>query len=168
MALFCRAWAMPAIASLALSERVMSMQESHAEEVSSAPPAETAQEPEQATPAAAEAAAPEATAASSAQAAGEVADETNGGPLGCCLGVIIGLLLSLSVAIVARLLGSPLTDLLHGTLLRVIMALFALVGAIICGYFGWKIGRRIYREYELSPRQRRRLAELERKYARRR
>ncbi|WP_069804187.1 hypothetical protein [Thermogemmatispora onikobensis] len=93
--------------------------------------------------------------------------ETNGGPLGCCLGVTVGLLLSLSLPVAARLIGSPLTDLFNGALLRVTMALVALVAAIICGYFGWKIGRRLYREYELSPRQRRRLEELERKYAQR-
>ncbi|WP_052887516.1 hypothetical protein [Thermogemmatispora carboxidivorans] len=93
--------------------------------------------------------------------------ETNGGPLGCCLGVTVGLLLSLSLPVAARLIGSPLTDLLNGALLRATMALVALVAAIICGYFGWKIGRRLYREYELSPRQRRRLEELERRYAQR-
>ncbi|MBX5448533.1 MAG: hypothetical protein IRZ24_00560 [Thermogemmatispora sp.] len=93
--------------------------------------------------------------------------ETNGGPLGCCLGVTIGLLLSLSLPVATRLIGSPVTDFLSGALLRIVMILAALVAASICGYFGWKIGRRLYREYELSPRQRRRLEELERKYAQR-
>ncbi|GER82734.1 MAG: hypothetical protein IMW90_05370 [Thermogemmatispora sp.] len=93
--------------------------------------------------------------------------ETNGGPLGCCLGVTVGLLLSLCLPVAVRLAGSPLSDFFNGALLRVMMALAAVVAAIICGYFGWKIGRRLYREYELSPRQRRRLEELERKYAQR-
>jgi membrane protein DedA with SNARE-associated domain len=81
--------------------------------------------------------------------------------------VTIGLLLSLVVPVAARLIGSPLTDFFSGALLRVVMGLAALVAAIICGYFGWKVGRRLYREYELSPRQRRRLEELERRYAQR-
>ncbi|RAQ96431.1 hypothetical protein [Thermogemmatispora tikiterensis] len=93
--------------------------------------------------------------------------ETNGGPLGCCLGVTVGLLLSLCLPVAVRLVGSPLSDFFNGALLRVMMALAAVVAAIICGYFGWKVGRRLYREYELSPRQRRRLEELERKYAQR-
>nr|BBH94395.1 hypothetical protein KTA_25940 [Thermogemmatispora argillosa] len=100
-------------------------------------------------------------------AASSTDGETNGGPLGCCLGVTVGLLLSLSLPVAARLIGSPVTDFLNGALLRVAMVLAALVAASICGYFGWKIGRLLYREYELSPRQRRRLEELERKYAQR-
>ena len=35
---------------------------------------------------------------------------------------------------------------------------FAIAAAIVFGYYGWKIGKRLYREYELSPRQQRRLA----------
>jgi len=34
---------------------------------------------------------------------------------------------------------------------------------VLFGYVGWKIGKRVYREYELSPRQQKRLALLEHK-----
>jgi uncharacterized protein YacL len=94
----------------------------------------------------------------------EAQEEVNGGPLGCCLGVTIGLLLSLIVAILSRLYADPLAQLLHGGLsitVRVIMSIVAIVGAIVFGYFGWKIGKHMYREYELSPRQQRRLARLQ-------
>lgn len=94
----------------------------------------------------------------------EAQGEVNGGPLGCCLGVTIGLVLSLSVAILSRLFADPLAQALHGWLaltVRIVMGLLALACAIICGYFGWKIGRTYYREYELSPRQQQRLARLE-------
>jgi uncharacterized membrane protein len=81
----------------------------------------------------------------------EAQGETNGGPLGCCFGVIIGLLLSLVIAIVSRLYGVPLAQLLQGNLsvvVRIAMALVAVAGVIVFGYFGWKIGRKLYREYE--------------------
>jgi len=32
--------------------------------------------------------------------------------------------------------------------IRIVMIIFAIAGAIIFGYFGWKIGKRFYREYE--------------------
>ncbi len=83
----------------------------------------------------------------------EAQGETNGGPLGCCLGVTIGLLLSLSIAIVGRLYGDTFAAIFQGYLaiiIRVVMALIAIGAAILCGYFGWKIGKRAYREYE-SP-----------------
>jgi hypothetical protein len=47
------------------------------------------------------------------------------------------------------------------------MTIFAIGGAIIFGYLGWKIGKRVYREYELSARQQQKLAHLEAKYQRR-
>ena len=81
----------------------------------------------------------------------EAQGETNGGPLGCCLGVIVGLLLSVVSAIVSRLYGGPLAQLLQGSfsiVVRIVMAVFAVAGVIIFGYFGWKIGRKLYREYE--------------------
>jgi hypothetical protein len=90
--------------------------------------------------------------------------ETNGGPLGCCLGVTIGLLLSLTVAILSRLYGDPLAQVFHSSLsitVRIVMSIFAIAGATLCGYVGWKIGKRLYKEYELSPRQQKRLAYLE-------
>jgi hypothetical protein len=83
----------------------------------------------------------------------EAQGEANGGPLGCCLGVTVGLLLSLSVAIVGRLYGDTFAFVFQGYLaiiIRVVMALVAIGAAILCGYFGWKIGKRAYREYE-SP-----------------
>jgi hypothetical protein len=100
----------------------------------------------------------------------EAQGETNGGPLGCCLGVTIGLLLSLTIAILSRLYAVPLVQVFHGNLsisVRIVMAIFAIGGAVLCGYIGWKIGRRAYREYELSPRQQQRLAHLEQKYQKR-
>jgi hypothetical protein len=58
----------------------------------------------------------------------------------------------------------------HGNLsisVRIVMSIFAIGGAALCGYIGWKIGRHVYREYELSPRQQQRLAHLEQKYLQR-
>ena len=100
----------------------------------------------------------------------EAQGETNGGPLGCCLGVTVGLLLSLTVAILSRLYADPLVQVFHGNLsisVRIVMSIFAIGGAVLCGYIGWKIGRHVYREYELSPRQQQRLAHLEQKYLQR-
>jgi hypothetical protein len=100
----------------------------------------------------------------------EAQGETNGGPLGCCLGVAVGLLLSLTVAILSRLYADPLVQVFHGNLaisVRIVMSIFAIGGAVLFGFIGWKIGRRAYREFELSPRQQRRLAHLEQKYQQR-
>jgi len=100
----------------------------------------------------------------------EAQGETNGGPLGCCLGVTVGLLLSLTIAILSRLYADPLAQVFQGNLsisVRIVMSIFAIGGALIFGYVGWKIGRRVYREYELSPRQQQRLAQLEQKYLQR-
>ena len=100
----------------------------------------------------------------------EAQGETNGGPLGCCLGVTVGLLLSLVIAVLSRLYADPLAQVFHENLsmiVRLVMTIFAIGGAIVFGYLGWKIGKRVYREYELSPRQQQRLAHLETKYQRR-
>jgi|SRR5215469_18153463 len=83
----------------------------------------------------------------------EAQGEMNGGPLGCCLGVAIGLMVSLSIAVVGRLYANDLLPVLHSPLfvlilLRVAMGIVALAAAISCGYFGWKIGKKLYREYE--------------------
>ncbi len=81
----------------------------------------------------------------------EAQGEANGGPLGCCLGVAIGLLLSLSVAVLSRIYATPLASVLSGNLsliVRIVMAFVALAAAIICGYAGWKIGKKLFREYE--------------------
>ena len=94
----------------------------------------------------------------------EAQGEVNGGPLGCCLGVTIGLLLSLIVAILSRFYADPLAQVFHSNLsitVRIVMSFLAIAGAVLFGYVGWKIGKRVYREYELSPRQRKKLAQLE-------
>ncbi|HJT57024.1 MAG TPA: hypothetical protein VJ761_11050 [Ktedonobacteraceae bacterium] len=109
-----------------------------------------AQEPER--PAAVEEEQP-APVSPEAQLPPEARGETNGGPLGCCLGVTIGLFFSVFIGVIgfghnlAYLLGlvlpfNALTD------VRIATGVIALIGAVLCGYFGWKIGRRIYREYE--------------------
>lgn len=99
-----------------------------------------------------------------AQLPPEARGETNGGPLGCCLGVVVGLLLSLSIAIISRLYATPLFGLLHSNLsitVRIIMVLVGIGLAVAFGYLGWKIGRRAFREYELSPQQKQRVERLE-------
>lgn len=99
-----------------------------------------------------------------AQLPPEARGEANGGPLGCCLGITVGLLLSLSIAIVSRLYATPLFDLLHGWLsitVRIVMILVGTGLAIAFGYLGWRIGKRAFREYELSPQQKQRLERLE-------
>src|SRR5215469_13310002 len=83
----------------------------------------------------------------------EAQGEMNGGPLGCCLGVAIGLMVSLSIAVIGRLYANDLLPVLQSPvlvliLLRVAMGIVGLAAAVICGYFGWKIGKRVYREYE--------------------
>lgn len=81
----------------------------------------------------------------------EAQGEANGGPLGCCLGTTIGLLLSVSIALLSRFYADPLFKALNTNLslvVRIIMVLVAIIAMIICGYFGWRIGKMIYREYE--------------------
>lgn len=87
----------------------------------------------------------------------EAQGETNGGPLGCCLGTIAGIFL-----VVLFTTGLPLL-LFHHALPGGIALPVSLVGAILCGFLGWKIGKRVYREYELSPRQRQKLEEWEKR-----
>ena len=88
-----------------------------------------------------------------AQLPPEARGETNGGPLGCCLGMTIGLLFSIFIGVIgfghnlAYVLGfvlpfNALTD------IRLATGLIALIGTVLFAYFGWKIGKRIYREYE--------------------
>ncbi len=83
----------------------------------------------------------------------EAQGEVNGGPLGCCLGVFIGLMVSLPIAVFGRLYANPLIPVFHSALLvlillRIAMAIGAIAGMVILGYFGWKIGKKLYREYE--------------------
>ena len=85
----------------------------------------------------------------------EAQGEVNGGPLGCCLGVTLGLVAALSVGVIGRLYANDLLPALHNALLilvliRIAMAICGIAAMIIFGYFGWKIGKRIYREYD-SP-----------------
>jgi hypothetical protein len=84
--------------------------------------------------------------------------ETNGGPLGCCLGTVVGVLLT------ALLITFLSVSFSNGAILGPVTLPVVLAGAAICGYLGWRLGKRIYREYELSPRQQRKLAQLEKKY----
>ena len=109
---------------------------------------------------------------SEAQLPPEAQGETNGGPLGCCLGVTVGLMLSIFLGIIglSHLLLLPFLLLFHPNPIvgiRIATGFFALIGIIVGGYFGWKIGKRVYREYELSPRQKQKLAYLEKRHARR-
>ena len=83
----------------------------------------------------------------------EARGETNGGPLGCCLGVTIGLLFSLFIGVIG--FGHNFAYLLRFVLpfdaltdIRLATGCIAVIGTVLFGYFGWKIGRRIYREYE--------------------
>ena len=81
----------------------------------------------------------------------EAQGETNGGPLGCCLGVIVGLVLSLIIVVLSDLYGAPLVHSLQGgftIIVRILTGVVALAGVIIFGYLGWKIGKKVFREYE--------------------
>ena len=88
----------------------------------------------------------------------EARGEANGGPLGCCLGVVAGLFLTLSLIT----LGSVLIH--NGGYLGCATIPIAVIGAIIGGFLGWRIGMAIYREYDLSPARRKKLERLNRKY----
>jgi hypothetical protein len=81
----------------------------------------------------------------------EALGETNGGPLGCCLGTVAGLFLTLAVILLISI------SIGNGGYLGWATAPIALLGAVSGGYAGWRIGKLIYREYELSPQRRERL-----------
>jgi hypothetical protein len=72
----------------------------------------------------------------------EAQGEVNGGPLGCCLGTIAGLFLTVLLIVSASLL------LANGANISLTTAPVALVGAVLGGYFGWKIGKKLYKEYD--------------------
>ncbi len=74
----------------------------------------------------------------------EARGETHGGPLGCCLGTIVGLFLMALVITATSIVLANGGFFGGGTI-----PLLAL-GVLLGGYFGWRIGKRIYREYE-SP-----------------
>jgi hypothetical protein len=68
--------------------------------------------------------------------------ETHGGPLGCCLGVVVGLLLTMLVMLGISILLS------NGGFLGAATLPVDLLGGVVCGYLGWRIGQRVYRVYE--------------------
>ena len=72
----------------------------------------------------------------------EARGETNGGPLGCCLGTIVGVFLTALLLLGVSILLS------NGGVLNVATVPVFILGSIIGGYFGWRIGRRVYKEYE--------------------
>ena len=83
----------------------------------------------------------------------EAQGETNGGPLGCCLGITVGIFISVLLGVIGLgpFVASAMTFLIHTdaiTNTRIATAFFALIGAILGAYAGWKIGKRLYREYE--------------------
>lgn len=88
----------------------------------------------------------------------EAQGEANGGPLGCCLGVVVGLFLTFCLI-------TLISVLLHnGGYLGVATIPTGTLGGIVGGFLGWKIGKAIYQEYELSPERRKRLENLDRKF----
>ncbi|MBV9256420.1 MAG: hypothetical protein JO215_00220 [Ktedonobacteraceae bacterium] len=88
----------------------------------------------------------------------EAQGEANGGPLGCCLGTVAGLFLTLLVILfISVAIG-------NGGYLGWATGPIALAGAIAGGYAGWRIGKLIYREYELSPQRRERLERAEQQW----
>ena len=83
----------------------------------------------------------------------EAQGETNGGPLGCCLGITIGILIGVLIGVIGLgpFIASVMVFLIHTdaiTNTRIATAFFALIGAILGAKFRWKIGKRLYREYE--------------------
>ena len=70
----------------------------------------------------------------------EARGETNGGPLGCCLGTILGLFLAFALVTGLSILMAS-----GGTFIT-IPATF--LGACVGGFLGWRIGKRVYKEYE--------------------
>ena len=85
----------------------------------------------------------------------EAQGETNGGPLGCCLGTTVGIMLSLLLGLIGfgHLVMIPLLGIIHTdaiTNIRIATGFFGFIGGLLGGYFGWKIGKRVYREYD-SP-----------------
>lgn len=87
----------------------------------------------------------------------EARGEANGGPLGCCLGTVVGLLLT------ALLTTSLSLAVANGGVLSFATIPVLLIGTSLGGFLGWRIGKRIYKEYELSPRQKRKLAQQQRR-----
>ena len=72
----------------------------------------------------------------------EARGETNGGPLGCCLGSVVGVFLTALLLLGVSILLS------NGGVLNVATVPVFILGTLLGGYFGWRIGRRVYKEYE--------------------
>jgi hypothetical protein len=77
-----------------------------------------------------------------AQLPPEAQGETNGGPLGCCLGTVVGLLLTF------LLITTVSIALANGGFLGFATIPVLVLGTILGGYFGWRVGKRLYREYD--------------------
>ena len=98
--------------------------------------------------------------------------ETNGGPLGCCMGIVVGVLISLLLGIIGfgRVTANLIVFLVHvdpATNIRIATALFTVIGTVLGGYIGWKVGKRLYRECELSPKRQQKLERLEKRQVQR-
>ncbi len=96
---------------------------------------------------------PQPGASAEAKLPSEAQGKVNGGPLGCCLGVVAGVFFSLLIGVLG--FGHNLAFLLSFVLpfssittVRIATGCIAIAGAVVFGYFGWKIGKRLYREYE--------------------
>jgi hypothetical protein len=110
---------------------------------------------------------PLATSSPEAQLPPEARGDVNGGPLGCCFGISMGLLLgagiaSLSIPVISHFFSDrgwlALTT-------QILIVILVIAGFFLLGYIGWKIGRRIFREYEPSSAQQRKMARLQQRYA---
>lgn len=126
------------------------------------PEADTGQEAEQPV----EEALPPETSASPTQLPREARGDVNGGPLGCCFGLSMGLLISagiasLSIPVISHFFAGRGTLAL---LTQILVIVLVVVGFFLLGFLGWKIGRRVFREYEPSPAQIRKMARLEQRY----
>jgi VIT1/CCC1 family predicted Fe2+/Mn2+ transporter len=98
-----------------------------------------------------------------AQLPPEARGAVNGGPLGCCFGLSMGLLLSaglasLSIPVLSHFFASRGWLALTTQIVAIVLAIAIF---FMLGYTGWKIGRRIFREYEPSPGQLRKMARLQ-------
>ena len=110
---------------------------------------------------------PQPASATEAQLPPEARGDVNGGPLGCCFGISMGLLLSagiasLSIPVISHFFSGGGWLALTTQILVIVLAIAAF---FLLGYLGWKIGRRVFREYEPSPAQLRKMARLEQRYA---
>lgn len=126
------------------------------------PEADTGQEADQPV----EETSPSEASAPATQLPPEARGDVNGGPLGCCFGVSMGLLLSagiasLSIPIISHFFaGKGLLALLA----QILVIVLVIIGFVLLGFLSWKIGRRVFREYDPSPAQIRKMARLEQRY----